>query len=338
MISFSHRAHSCSRSSVVRGRRAVRRRRALRAVVASALCLTLARGAHAATSAGAASAAGTSGAEAAETWRRDEPCGVLLEPPRAATRPRCDGAHCVDAGDGAEICACRVATDVTAAAGAAGADTAAAAVRATGAPDDPVDAMGTVRLASLRDGREQRAWTADPMLGETSAFRVARADLDGDGRDELVVGILDGVSNGMAVQSWTVCALEDGADTSGEGPARRLDPRACVAADDFPFFSLPTHAPGERGCRLLAARWRWGSEPGRADGLYLVGRWHALRDGVLESDDARPGIARRYLYRFAAQRAALVESGATAPVAWWRDATTRVLRCPDPRCDDGGSP
>lgn len=282
MISFSHRAHSCSRSSVVRGRRAVRRRRALRAVVASALCLTLARGAHAATSAGAASAAGTSGAEAAETWRRDEPCGVLLEPPRAATRPRCDGAHCVDAGDGAEICACRVATDVTAAAGAAGADTAAAAVRATGAPDDPVDAMGTVRLASLRDGREQRAWTADPMLGETSAFRVA--------------------------------------------------------ADDFPFFSLPTHAPGERGCRLLAARWRWGSEPGRADGLYLVGRWHALRDGVLESDDARPGIARRYLYRFAAQRAALVESGATAPVAWWRDATTRVLRCPDPRCDDGGSP
>jgi hypothetical protein len=144
--------------------------------------------------------------------------------------------------------------------------------------------------------------------------------------------MLDVVSNGMAVQSWTTCVLD------GSDPSR---PRACVATDDVPFLSLPTRASrtakDARACQLLAARWRWGSEPRRGDGLYLVGRWLDLRDGVLVPDARRPVIARRYLYRFAAERGDAVENARSAPIAWWQDATVRVLRCPDGRlCTEKG--
>jgi hypothetical protein len=162
------------------------------------------------------------------------------------------------------------------------------------------------------------------MLGDAGAFRVARADLDGDGRDELLVATLASVSNGMAVQSWSVCVVADDASSR---------PPTCVPADDFPFLSMAVRARGARGCRLLAARWLWGSEPTRGDGLYLVGRAFTLRDGQLVGDAQRPPIARRYLYRFAAERADAVENARVAPIAWWRDPTTRVVRCPDPLCE-----
>jgi hypothetical protein len=232
-------------------------------------------------------------------WRSDVPCGRLLDAPRPVTKPGCTVAACVASGDD-EVCTCKDATS------------------------------GDLRLAVTRGGREVQAWPVEPMLGEPSAFRVTRADLDGDAHDELVVAVPDVVSNGMAVQSWTTCVLD------GRDPSR---PRACVATDDVPFLSLPTRASraaqGARVCRLLAARWRWGSEPRRGDGLYLVGRWLGYRDGVLAADARRPVVARRYLYRFAAERADAVENARSTPIAWWQDATTRALRCPaDPLCNE----
>jgi hypothetical protein len=232
-------------------------------------------------------------------WRRDVPCGRVLDAPRAVAKPGCAAAACV-ASAADEVCVCKDATS------------------------------GDLRLGVARGDRAVTSWPVEPMLGEPTAFRVTRADLDGDGRDELIVAVLDVVSNGMAVQSWTTCVL-DGRDSSR--------PRACVATDDVPFLTLPTRAPraakGARTCRLLAARWRWGSEPRRGDGLYLVGRWLGYRDGVLAADPQPPVVARRYLYRFAAERADAIEHARSAPIAWWQDATTRVLRCPeDPLCSE----
>lgn len=231
-------------------------------------------------------------------WRADVACGRVLEAPRASRKPGCTEAACVVA-DGDEACVCKDA------------------------------GSGALRIALTRRGREMAAWPVDPMLGETTAFRVVLADLDRDGHDDLVISVLDVVSNGMAVQSWTTCVLD------GRDPSRA---RACVPANDVPFLSMPTRPPrgGKRDCRLLAARWRWGSEPRRGDGLYLVGTWLAYRDGALQPDPRRPTVARRYLYRFAAERGDALDTGRTAPIRWWQDATTRALRCPaDPLCGEG---
>lgn len=242
--------------------------------------------------------AGGQASAAGDAWRADVPFGRTLDAPHTAARPGCAAAACVALLDGGDVCACKDA------------------------------ATGDLRLVVARAGTEHVAWPIEPMLGEVTAFRVALADLDGDERDELVISVLDMVSNGMAVQSWTTCVLD------GRDPSR---PRACVATDDVPFFSLPTRAAhGEtrpRDRHLLAARWRWGREPRRGDGLYLVGRWLAFRDGALVDDPRRPAVARRYLYRFAAQRGDVIENARTAPIAWWQDPTTRALRCPaDPLC------
>ena len=156
-------------------------------------------------------------------WRADVPCGRLLDMPRAVTRPGCAAAACVMAGDD-EVCTCKDASS------------------------------GDLRLTVARSGREVASWPVEPMLGEPTAFRVTRADLDGDAHDELVVGVLDVVSNGMAVQSWTSCVLD------GRDPSR---PRACVASDDVPFLSLPTRAPrgtkSARSCRLRPRSCRYSS-------------------------------------------------------------------------------
>ena len=134
-----------------------------------------------------------------------------------------------------------------------------------------------------------------------------------------MISVLDAVSNGMAVQSWTTCVLD------ARDPSRA---RACVPANDVPFLSMPAGPPrgAKKVCRLLDARWRWGSEPHRGDGLYLVGRWLTYRDGALQTDPQRPTIARRYLYRFAAERGDALDNERTAPILWWQDATTRAER------------
>ena len=239
---------------------------------------------------------------AGDGWRADVPCGRLLDAPHAASKPGCAAAACVDPARGSEVCACK---------------------------DAP---GGDLRLSITRDGKPSAAWAIEPMLGEVTAFRVALADLDGDAHDELVISVLDVVSNGMAVQSWTTCVLD------GRDPSRA---RACVPANDVPLLSMPTGPPrgAKKVCRLLDARWRWGAEPRRGDGLYLVGRWLAYRDGALQPDPQRPTIARRYLYRFAAERGDALDDGRTAPILWWQEATTRALRCPaDPLCREGNEP
>lgn len=240
--------------------------------------------------------AGPAAAGADDAWRGDAPCGRLLAAPEPAVRAGCPDAHCVAAPDAAEVCSCAPLPDAR---------------------------DGALRIAVRANGAEPQGWPIEPMLGDGGAFRVVLADLDGDGGDELVVGILTSVSNGMAVQAWSLCVVGGGA-RAGAPP--------CVALDDFPFLSMTTRRDGERGCRLLATRWLWGSEPGRGDGLYLVGRRLAYRDGRLERDPTTPPIARRYLYRFAAERADAIEHARSAPIAWWRDPTTRPVRCPDPLC------
>ncbi|MEW6269040.1 MAG: hypothetical protein AB1689_07040 [Thermodesulfobacteriota bacterium] len=239
-----------------------------------------------------------SGAAYASDWRRDVPCGRELVAPHAATLDGCAAAHCAAVDVSVEVCACR--------------------------PLEANDARDwSVRLTLREGGIERRRWAAETMLGDTDTFRVRHVDLDGDGRDEILVATLDAVSNGLGVHSWTLCIFA-GRD--------RAAPPACTALVDYPILGMLTRVADAKGCRVLATDWRSGSEPKRGDGLYLVGRWLDYRDGTLSPTPGRPLVERRYLYRFEAERGAAFATEGARPLAWFRDATTRAVRCPDALC------
>ena len=133
-------------------------------------------------------------ARAAEhaAWRADVPCGRFLETPRATARPGCAAAACVPAPGGDEVCTCKDADD------------------------------GALRLVVARHGAEGAAWPIEPMLGETTAFRVTLADLDGDARDELIVSVLDALER--AHRRYKLAALSNGnADLKRIGAGRLFD-------------------------------------------------------------------------------------------------------------------
>jgi hypothetical protein len=171
------------------------------------------------------------------------------------------------------------------------------------------------------DGREVQRWS------DSYSSAIVRPDLDltianlgGDSADELVVATLNAVSNGMAVSYWTVCVLD---------ASKLSQPPACVEVEDYGRMGFLTWSTGDTRCRLLQTDWRWGSEAGRGDGLYLVGQWLAYEGGRLYPDLSRPVLARRYLYSFQRERG----WSPNGPLLWFAHNSTKVVSCPDPLCE-----
>jgi len=124
-----------------------------------------------------------------------------------------------------------------------------------------------------------------PFMGQTDAFQVVEADLDGDGDAERAVAVLGSVSNGLGVAHWTLHVLEPGQPASlsfylaeyGEGTFLRRE-----------------QGPG---CDVLATVWRDLEDPLRGPGLYFIGHRYAYREGALVPVGA-PVRMRRFLRDF----------------------------------------
>jgi hypothetical protein len=124
-----------------------------------------------------------------------------------------------------------------------------------------------------------------PFMGQVDGFQVVEADLDGDGKAERVLAVLNGVSNGLGVAHWTLRVLEPGRPT----------PLSFYLAE----YGEGTFLRREQGpgCDVLATAWRDLEDPLRGSGLYFIGHRYAYREGALVPVGA-PVRVRRFLREF----------------------------------------
>jgi hypothetical protein len=161
------------------------------------------------------------------------------------------------------------------------------------------------RVQYLVDGVLRHAWDADAdPLAFPDVFTADAVDLDGDGRRELFVGVMASESNGIGIQRWRLSAL-----TAAGQPLGDID------AQDYGTLSWLFRIPGQRGCRLLASTWEYGTEPGRGEGSYVRGRWLRLAPTGWLPVQGLPEMRRRYLFSFQHERTA-----ARGPLRWLRKA------------------
>ena len=115
--------------------------------------------------------------------------------------------------------------------------------------------------------------TTIPLSFGTELFLLHHVDFTGDGKKQLLLGILSSQSNGMGVQYWTVWAID---------------------GEDYGTMSFATRAKQESACNLLVSRWISGWEAKRGNGLYIAGLWYQLSNGEFLPNSERPSIFRRY--------------------------------------------
>ncbi|MEW6434917.1 MAG: hypothetical protein AB1730_25735 [Myxococcota bacterium] len=148
-----------------------------------------------------------------------------------------------------------------------------------------VPAADGARPGLVVDGPGDRhvEWDATALSGDLDDFQVLLVDLDGDGRDELVVANRAAEAVGVAVRLWEL-AIVDGA---GDGVTHAL------------VHDWGPDAVDDRG-RLLLTEWDW-RDPERA-GLVLIGREYTWKGGRLWPTKA-PVLKRRLDAQLEAERA-----------------------------------
>jgi hypothetical protein len=223
-------------------------------------------------------------------WRNDDICGRRLPAPVEVEIRGCEKASCTQISGRSRICACL-----------------------------PTSESDEGNIFIEKSGKVLVRWNARLFtFSDEPIFRVDAADLRRDGKEELVVGAMETVSNGMGRQYWTVWAVSE---------ATISNP---IAVEDYGIFGFLTRQKGEKTCNLLATRWMEGFEPHRGDGLYLAGRWFSLCNGNLTPYYDRPIIYRRYLKSFERQRNKAISEEHPKPILWFRDTNTKPLSGPYP--------
>lgn len=163
------------------------------------------------------------------------------------------------------------------------------------------------------------AWANVAVTPE--GFFAYRGDLDNDGRAEIVLVSLEGVSNGMGVTYSTVFIFDGG--TQG--------PPLSYSVQEFSDRESFIYDPAKRRTEMLITYWGdYASiEPKRVHGVYLIGKWFRYRGGKLEPVLEKPTLARRFLNSFAAER----DNGwfeNRHPYTWLKDRRThKLFREPD---------
>ncbi len=107
----------------------------------------------------------------AEDWRQDKVCGHKLGDPFQVDTPGCDDAYCINVATSSQVCACLISKET-----------------------------GTTQITYKRNGVVILQWDANiypPAVA--SALRVDAADLNADGKEELVIATMNSASNGMGV-------------------------------------------------------------------------------------------------------------------------------------------
>jgi hypothetical protein len=156
-----------------------------------------------------------------------------------------------------------------------------------------------------RGGAAIQRWPKPSMFAD-SPFHVLIGDLDRDGRPELVVASLGGVSNGIGFSSWTIFVF-DGRDWS----KRPLE----FGLEEFHPMDSFRRGSEHEACGIIQSEWRPGSDTHRGWGLYLVGQRFQFDAGRLVPDMSRPVMARRLLRSFEAE----FLRGRRGPGAWLAD-------------------
>jgi hypothetical protein len=151
------------------------------------------------------------------------------------------------------------------------------------------------------------------------SMQVMALDLDEDGAPEITVAFMTGSSNGMGVEFWDVLVFD--------GKNYRLPP-ATVLMHDYGVFGGFVRSQDDHKWRLLETHWKWGKDPKRGDGLYLVGQWLVYIAGEFKRDELKPIIARRYLYGFAKARCKLLGADVRHLTPWYQSKQTRVITNP----------
>ncbi|MBI4680103.1 MAG: hypothetical protein HY753_02530 [Nitrospirae bacterium] len=170
----------------------------------------------------------------------------------------------------------------------------------------PIDQM-LYKLSYIVNGSEVLTWTSSSMHMWAS-FTLESVDLDGDSNKELIVTVLETVSNGIAISYENLFVIRDGKLIGS------------FALESYGSLSGLYRVPDMKGCVILSSKWVGGSEPGRGGGMYVEGEWYILINDVFEKVNTLPKVKRRYLYRFEAERGSNDQ-----PLLWFKDKTTKII-------------
>jgi len=166
------------------------------------------------------------------------------------------------------------------------------------------DEMFTVSVR--RGGRIVHERRYDVVNFVNPEIEIRQLDLDADGRHEIIVAALLGMSNGMGVSYWSLIIVD-----GRTGQAAELD------VQEYGEGILRREAGGQY--TVLKTSWEWLDH--RHD--YFVARPYAYKGGELVAQKARGMWIRRYLFSFERERGRGCRDAAVAhrcPGEWLRKA------------------
>lgn len=127
----------------------------------------------------------------------------------------------------------------------------------------------------------------------TENFYAYRGDLNKDGKSEIVIADLQGVTNGVGISNYDINIFERDSEQNFHKtltfPIREFGEKGNFIFDKFRNETL-----------ILVTYWDWFEtlDRKRGDGFYLVGKWFRYRKKHLQPVFEKPTLARRYLNSF----------------------------------------
>ncbi len=224
-------------------------------------------------------------------WRNEKPCARSLPPPQPTQISSCLQAYCSPLPMGSRICVCLKSED-------------------TG--------QATVSIESKNLAKKE--WDIELNVAHfgPSGLKLDAGDLDGDGKDEVLLAIMETESQGIGVQRWKVWAIDEN---------NISEP---ISMEDYGTMGFLTCNTNRREALLLRSQWLEGWEPRRGDGLYMAAQWFELSSGELTPVRDWPGIYRRYLNSLAKVRENNFVQNKSKPVLWYSSPSVRIITGPYP--------
>jgi hypothetical protein len=240
-------------------------------------------------------------AAAVDNWRNDTLCGHKLPNFQAVTFKGYRQVFCSKLLDKSQLCIGEKENDLV---------------------NDQVDITNTLRVERVAvNGHRTLLIKTDRtrFSFESNGFLLHSVDFTGDGKKQLLLGIMFAETNGTGIQAWHVWAI------SGNHVSKP------IIAQDYGTLSFATHNKKGEECHLLVAQWIRGSEPVLGDGMYVAGHWYDLYESEFFLS-SRPTIFHRYLDSFAEKRGENMlgeEQERWNPLLWYKFSGTRALIGPD---------
>lgn len=160
------------------------------------------------------------------------------------------------------------------------------------------------------NGKRLISWSTGSFLGETDDFEALKKDLDGDGKEEIIIASRDNQYCGMVVEDWTIAILDG--NSGFEKPL-------IFRVEDYGIGVFVQHGKSQ-DCLIMATAWEGMDDTKRGPGLYFVGRFFKYKSGLLEPAKDCPARARRFLNSFRDER------GSGNLLKWMNNPKTEILQ------------